>query len=235
MPSITGLRADIVPHWQWATRKWFDAEPLWYYHRAGTDEEIVANRKFYQLVDPDLRELCRLLNDHGLHTTPSCQGHFYPRDRFERIWEQLTREAPRIAGEGLVVKDSETDRQFLFRESGFVLPWDSFDSFYAQAADHQGTGYLGIVVPEDRPGLISQLCGLSGKRGIISMGFDERISQALDGRLYNIVVRPANDDERIRGWSQITHDFDLLLHRIPPDHGAAPAESCDRSASLWSK
>ena len=27
-----------------------------------------------------------------MRTTPSCQGHTYPKERFERIWEELKRE-----------------------------------------------------------------------------------------------------------------------------------------------
>src|SRR5512146_1091716 len=104
MNIVTGLRADIVPHREFAIRKWFYSSPLWYYHRAGTTDEIRADRRFYRLVDPDLRELCRILLDAGLRTTPSCQGHFYPRERFERIWDELQREQPLITGEGLEVK-----------------------------------------------------------------------------------------------------------------------------------
>ena len=46
--------------------------------------------------------------DAGLQTTPSCQGHFYPRDRFEKIWDELKREEPLITDGGLVVKGQLT-------------------------------------------------------------------------------------------------------------------------------
>src|SRR4051812_37377333 len=124
LPPIQGLRADIVPHRRWPVSKWFYANPLWYYHRPGTDEEINATRKFYQLVDPDLRQLCHLLNSAGLRTCPSCQGHFYERNRFENIWTELTREQDEIRDGGLVVKDSETDKEFLFKDKNYALPWN---------------------------------------------------------------------------------------------------------------
>src|SRR5690242_19227618 len=88
MKTITGLSAAIVPHRMWAVSRWFYANPIWYYHRLSAAHEICAGGKFYQLVDEELRELCRLLNEAGVRTTPSCQGHTYPKQRFERIWEE---------------------------------------------------------------------------------------------------------------------------------------------------
>src|ERR1043165_1765844 len=100
LERISGLKADIVPHRQWPVSKWFYANELWYYHRLGTDEEVVTGRKFYKLVDEDLRELCHVLPEAGLQTTPSCQGHFCDRSCFEKIWQELVREAVAIRGEG---------------------------------------------------------------------------------------------------------------------------------------
>src|SRR5438067_8000604 len=73
--TIRGLQAGLVPHREWAVRRWFYANPIWYYHRRSAAHEIRPTGKFYKLVDPELREVCRLLNDAGLQTTPSCQGH----------------------------------------------------------------------------------------------------------------------------------------------------------------
>lgn len=143
---ISGLRADLAPHHEWATRRWFYANPIWYYHRQCAAHEIRAGGRFYQLVDPALREVCRLLNDAGLRTTPSCQGHSYPRLRFEQIWAELTREAPAIRGDGLIVRDCENDEPYLFREADWEVPWRSFAAFYDEAAAHQTEGYLGIIV-----------------------------------------------------------------------------------------
>lgn len=44
------------------------------------------------------------------------------RERFERIWTELNREAPQICDDGLVVRDCESDRPYLFRESGWHVP-----------------------------------------------------------------------------------------------------------------
>src|SRR6185312_8182997 len=142
--AITSLSADLLPHRDWAVSRWFYANPIWYYHRRSAAHEIRPSGKFYQLVDPLLRDVCHLLNDAGLRTTPSCEGHSYPRERFERIWEELKREEPLIRGEGLTVKDSENDEAFLFRQGDYQIPWASFDDFYREASAHQNVGYLGI-------------------------------------------------------------------------------------------
>src|SRR5438552_17455999 len=126
-PAINVLRAGIVEHRQWPLSKWYYANSLWYYHRRRNDDEIVTNWKFYQLVDPELRQICHLLNEAGLQTTPSCQGHFYEKQRFEHVWETLTREQSLIRADGLIVKDSETDHEVLFRCPNYSFQWKQFD------------------------------------------------------------------------------------------------------------
>jgi hypothetical protein len=217
LPPITGLRADIVPHSLWAISKWFYANPIWYYYRRGTDESKKTDRKFYELVDRELRELCKLLYDHGLHTTPSCQGHFYPKDRFKNIWRELTRESAAICGDGLVVKDSETDEHFLFREPDYRLAWRDFDEFYDDAGDHQGTGYLGILLPCDCEEVVERLRRLECDEPRLRMFFDEKNGRLLGGRLFSIIVLPRTDEERHDLWAGVTTRFGEILseHACP--------------------
>lgn len=237
MNRIGNLRADIVPHAHWAVSKWFYADPIWYYHRRGTDEELVAGRRFYELVDPELRELCRLLNEHGLHTTPSCQGHFYPKTRFEKIWAELGREAELVRGEGLVVKDSETQKEYLFCEGDYTLPWRTFEEFFAQAGEHQGMGYLGVLMPARDCGELTGLlrsaeCDSSSLR----MRFDPENGRALGGELFGIMVRPRTPTERARIWREVTDRFAGMLARhacarsfVPPP---PPESRSDYAAGL---
>jgi hypothetical protein len=217
VPPISGLRADIVPHSLWAISKWFYANSIWYYHKRGTDESKKTDRKFYELVDPELRDLCKLLYDHGLHTTPSCQGHLYPRERFEKVWRVLTREADEIRGRGLVLKDSETDRPYLFRDPGYSLAWRSFDEFYAEAGEHQGTGYLGILLPCDCEEVAERLRRLERDGPRVRMFFDEKNGALLGGWLFSILVRPRTDEERHELWRELTGRFGEILseHACP--------------------
>ncbi len=211
---LDDLQVDLLPHRQWAVSKWFYANPLWYYHRAGTDEQVVLNRRFYQLVDPDLRELCGLLNAQGLHTTPSCQGHFYLRDRFERIWEELRREAAAITAEGLVVKDSETQTPFLFRRGDYALPWNDFEAFHAQANEHQGTGYLGILLPPERQSVQARLCEAVGESRTFHMEADSQAGARLGGMLLHIFVKAPDPEVRRAAWAEVTGRVAAALNGV---------------------
>jgi hypothetical protein len=224
---ISGLKADIVPHRQWPVSKWFYANELWYYHRLGTDEEILTGRKFYQLVDDDLRELCYVLIEAGLHTTPSCQGHFYNRQRFEKIWEELLREGQAIRGAGLKMTDSETQKEYLFAEADYRLPWERFEQFYDQAGAQQGIGYIGVIVPADREDLRERIEGVSYCDAKSEITYDRILSRILRGHVFNIFVRSSGPEERGRIWKYITDWMRLAL--IP----AKVANGVESAGSFW--
>jgi hypothetical protein len=239
LPPVTGLRADIVPHREWAVRRWFYANPIWYYHRRSAEHEICADGKFYQLVDPQLREVCRLLNDAGVRTTPSCEGHSYPRQRFERIWEELTAEAEKVRGPGLVVRDCENERPYLFREPGYAVPWPSFDEFYREAGAHQGVGYLGIIIPSDLAPLARLLreesgnpSGRSATAGAVTkVRPEEDMGVILGGTILSIRVEAEDPHQRGAAWGRFTIRVREVLESNPQLR-APPIGACDASAEL---
>jgi|SRR5579884_612880 len=210
---LTDLRADLVPHRRWAVSRWFYANPIWYYHRPTADHEIDTRGRFYQLVDPDLRELCRLLNDHGIQTTPSCQGHSYPRERFERIWDQLNREEGAIRGQGLEVKDSENQQPFLFRNPDYDLPWSSFEEFYDQATAHQNIGYLGLLIPPGRDEFIRRLEREKYQSVSTSIGRDDDLGRRLRHVVFEIVVEALDPQARSIEWVNVTEYLRGQLRR----------------------
>jgi len=203
LDRITGLRAGIVPHREWPLCKWYYANPHWYYSRRGNAGEIVANRRFYQLVDPDLRPVCHLLNTAGLQTTPSCQGHFFERSRFETIWAVLSREQDLIRTGGLIVKDSETDREALFQDPQYQLPWNDFDAFYAQAGEHQGTGYLGILVPPERIDLADRF-RQNYRTEAAELSEDRELGDELGGQMFQLKLRTTGPAQRSEEWRRFT-------------------------------
>ena len=212
LPRITGLCAGILPHRDWPLSKWFYANPHWYYHLRQPEKQIVPNRKFYQLVDPELRPVCHLLNSAGLQTTPSCQGHFFERSRFEMIWDVLQREETLIRGDGLIVKDSETDRKALFQETDYSLGWKDFDAFYAQAGDHQGTGYLGILVPPERKELATAFYQ-AYRTEAAELSEDRELGRMLGGDMFQLIVQTKGPAERSEEWRRFTEWVRDLLRQ----------------------
>src|SRR5687768_16127691 len=204
--GIRGLEAGFVPHRQWPLRKWYYANPLWFYHEAFAADEMIPSPKFYELVDPELRDLCRGLHAAGLHTTPSCQGHFYGRERFERIWAELVREQAKVNGAGLPVKDSETQQEHLFRNQAFRLPWHSVDAFFDEASAQQGEGFIGILVPLDREDLQAGLARAVRHDEVSRIEFDDAIGRRLGAHLLAIHVTPRSPEERERIWQAITRE-----------------------------
>jgi hypothetical protein len=215
---ISGLRADLVPHRDWAVSRWFYSNPIWYYHRRSVAHEICPSGRFYRLVDPELREVCKLLNDAGAHTTPSCQGHSYPRERFERVWDELRREKLLIRREGLVVKDCENDESYLFRQSDYCVPWPSPADFYREAAAHQNVGYLGMLVPEGHGDLARQFWDGRYTTPATRLRPNEQIGALLGGTLFEVRVEATDPPTRAVEWRAFTKYVSQLL--IPANVGA---------------
>jgi hypothetical protein len=212
-PRVEGLKAGLVPHREWAVSRWFYADPVWYYYRRSTAHEICPGGRFYQLVDPELREVCRLLHEAGVGTTPSCQGHSYPRERFERIWEELKREEGPIRGEGLVVKDSESQKEYLFRDAAYRLPWGSFEEFYEAAGTHQNLGYLGVIVPEEMPALAERLAEDGYRTDVTRVEEEPEVGRLLGGRLFGIHVNADDPHFRSAEWRALTEYVGRTLER----------------------
>jgi hypothetical protein len=205
LPSISALSAGLVAHHEWAARRWFYANPIWYYHRQSTEHEIRNARRFYELVDPALREVCQLLNGAGLRTTPSCQGHSHLRQRFEQIWSELNREALEIRGGGLVVRDCENDTPYLF------VPWPSFDTFYREAASHQNEGYLGIIVPGSEQPLAERFQHDPYRTRWSKLALERDPPPALSGTLFGIRVKAVDESTRAREWQRFTRYIRALI------------------------
>lgn len=212
-PTIYGLQPDIVPHRQWALCRWYSAGDCWFYHRRGTHEEISSSRSFYKGVDPELRELCHFLHDRGVRTTPSCQGHFHDRDHFEKVWEELRIETEKIVSAGLLVTDSESQQQYHYRNMHYRLPWESFEEFFDQAAAHQQTGFLGLIVPQDRESIWMTLQSLRSRDRMKHLSFDPSLSRALGGYVFDIFVRAENPEDRSTKWRTVT---ETIRRRLSP-------------------
>lgn len=214
LPIISTLRADLVSHREMAIRKWYAGSSNWYYHRRALPGEYDCSRRFYQLIDPQLRGLCRLLHRYGIHTTPSCQGHFYGRDYFERIWDALVRERDLIQTTGLKVRESSEGREFLFRACTYELPWPNFNEFYSLASTTQTQGYLGILLPREQHALVCELHNHPFHTERAAIHFDGDLSCLLGGSVFGVTVQPRDPAERDRLWQSVVEYLHAILSRV---------------------
>lgn len=210
-PAIAGLQAGLIPLREFPLRKWFYVTPLWYYHAPSLQHHLNRDPNFYELVDPLLRDLCFLLQRAGLYTTPSCQGHFYVRGRFEKIWADLKRDEAAIREGGLIVKDSETDQAYLFQNPAYALPWESFEQFYHETDAHQNKGYVGIVIPPDRVELLETLQTCRFESPCARIAFDPQLTATLGQPLLGVHVEPPTRLQRDAAWQAITTYFRFVL------------------------
>ncbi|MFP4224134.1 MAG: hypothetical protein ACOCTI_04335 [Phycisphaeraceae bacterium] len=209
---IRGLGSTVVPHWKFAATRWFRGPGQWHYHRPGLPGKASRSPRFYEQIDRDLRPLCRLIHRAGLETTPSCQGHFYPRMHFQRLWQDLRRDQELIRREGLRVRDVATDRVWIFQDPDYLLPWAEDGSFWRDASRQQGVGYLGILLPGPWPVKTDSL--LRATRAVPGVRATVDPDGAQQGQgLLNLVVDTGGPAKQTLAWSRLTEQFRQALAR----------------------
>ncbi len=209
---VTDLRADFVPGTRLAIRQWFCASPLWHYHRSGVS--LHGGSHFdYQMVDPDLRQLCQTLHQFDIPTAASCEGHFHDREWFEEVWDELQREADMVKTTGLPVRDSHEGRSAVFRNPQYRLPWRNESRFYDQVVRRQSPGSMSFVVPDDRAGLRERLARDEYATSRSRIRFDQPLNRMLQHAAYTITVNGQDERDRRSAWQEI-HAYmqDVLNH-----------------------
>lgn len=209
--TLDDLEVGLIAPRRFPLRRWFYANPIWYYHTPATEHKLRTDAKFYELVDPDLRELCHVLIESGLRTTPSCQGHFYPESRFTRIWDELVRESALVQSIGLIVKDSESDVPYRFRNPDYRLPWSSYAEFMEEASSHQHRGYIGIAVPANRPELAARFFKRPFTADAATLVHDEELTRVLGEPIFSVNVDPGTPEERDEAWQTVTRHVKTVL------------------------
>ncbi|MGE0080074.1 MAG: hypothetical protein AB7U81_02120 [Thiohalomonadaceae bacterium] len=198
---LTGLEAGIVPHRTWFRRQWFQGEGTRYYHRPRPlAASFAPDADFYERVDPLLRDICRHLHGRGLRTAPSCEGHFHGRAHFERLWDELQREARAITGAGLIVRDAENGRSHLFRDPRYRLPWQRFEQFFGESIVHQAWGYLGIIIPRQQGARHARLRAALREMDDAQCAFEPDATGPRDAWLLHVLVQPRDPADAARRW-----------------------------------
>lgn len=210
MQVTTHLETGLVPRKHFARRRWYHASNLWYYHRPGPPPKLQLDRQFYELIDPDLRDLCRRLHERGISTAPSCSGHFHKAAYLVDVWDQLQREAEQIRTTGLVVQDCETKEDVLFRNPTHQLPWDMFRDFQEDLRTSQKGGYLGVIFRNDTEGVREQFTHDDLFES--NAAYEAEEPDTTGDWILHIMVDAPTPDALTHQWNEVTRHLNQLLH-----------------------
>lgn len=144
------INPDLIPQKDFHKGYWLsisEPNPWYYFFPAQRSFRIPASESFYKTLDADLVKAVRLLHSQGIPTTPSCSGHLYGPEHYSQIFGRLVSNAEKIAGDGVILEDSESGTKYFYRNASFRLPWNH-DSFVEKSLVYQITGVLGFVDPE---------------------------------------------------------------------------------------
>ncbi len=208
--TANDLETGLIPRRSFICRRWYHASNLWYYHRPEPAPQPRLDRRFYELIDDDIRDLCRHLHNHGIGTTPSCSGHFHAKAHFLEIWAELQHEADQIRTTGLVVEDCQTRQQLLFRNPSHKLPWGSFHEFRQDVRANQSGGYLGVIFRNDIDGIREQFShdNLFERNA----AYEAREPDAQGNWLLHIMVDASTPDALTLQWNLVDRHLRQLLH-----------------------
>ncbi len=213
---VSNLAAGLVPLNEFPLRRWYYVEtaagrPRWYYHARALEHRLRDGPRFYELIDPPLRELCRIVLRAGLFTTPSCAGHFHLPEHYRAVWSDLWRDAAAVRAAGLVVTDSENGAGWAFRNAAYELPWRDCDAFCEEVMAHQNEGYIGVIVPAERRQAAARLQAWDVANPAVRIVFENELSRLFDQQTFGVYTWTRTPTERDAVWAEVTARLRRLL------------------------
>ncbi len=139
------ISADYIPPEEMHLVRWYlPMRPgvKWYYHRYHGQIDSSLQTPI-ELVDPSLRPIIRRLNEAGLPTLASCEGHWLSEEEFIAILEQLRRDEKAIRTKGLKLLDLHTGETIHYVDRNYRRPEE--DELRRQVYDHQGIGFYSYL------------------------------------------------------------------------------------------
>lgn len=136
---------ELIPHTEFHKGRWLlpvDGAD-WYYFMKKPGKHEPSRKGFLSSVDRPLRELVRFFQGKKLRTTPSCSGHHFKSEEFEKIYDALEQDRDKVNTSGLELKDVETGESYFFKDASYRLPWSKQD-FLEKIKRYQQTGVIGF-------------------------------------------------------------------------------------------
>jgi len=199
------LHADFLPPDMSQLVRWWvpvRTGKNWFYY--STSDNLLPGVTDTPLiyVDPYLRPIVSALNEAGLPTFASCQGHFWTWNEFVVLYDQLLSDQELIKTEGLLVRDLLTDEVVLHRDPKYQVP--PRDKMWAELKAFEGFGHFAFGV-SSLAGVLPLIRALSSAEAKLAF------SSRTDMTVVNVYVpsTPATQDAI---WSALTTRF---LAEIP--------------------
>jgi hypothetical protein len=145
MHSQLKITPDLIPHKNFHKGKWLlpIKRPNWYYFKKGKNKNTISNTSFLHSIDKPLKELVKFLHKKGIKTTPSCAGHHISEKNFEKIYTSLKKDKKDIRKNGLLFKDCETGKIYIYKNKNYILPWTK-KKFLSNVMNYQKQGVIGL-------------------------------------------------------------------------------------------
>lgn len=197
------LSADIVPIADMNDKRWFVSENHTniYYHCDRLDVETEINDDIIDTVDPNLKNLVRFFHTRGIQTGASCQGHEETIFDVSERYIALQDDAEQIRNEGLVVTDLESGEEFIWQDSEYEIPFDSFDDAIEEFTHHSIKGALTIYLSDSD---IETLLEIEPEINDIGITV-QHIGDLDDGRYeYMLFAESQSEDEQADKWKSLT-------------------------------
>jgi hypothetical protein len=195
------ITADLVPHTLFHKGIWLQSveNPGWYYFMKKENRNKIKNISFIKSVDEPLKELVQFLHKRNIKTTPSCSGHHIIERDLEKIYNSLESDGEKIRDTGIKLKDVETDKEHLFYDKHYLLPW-SKKVFLEKLELYQQKGVLGIKLGNRK----------KAKEEVLNLKIDGVSTREKDAIIFIFTNENKKGDNKST-WKEITKQVKKIL------------------------
>lgn len=183
------ISSDLIPHNKFHKGEWYRSQSQWYYFNQCEQEyKLPTSKVFYEGIDTQLLPIVKYLHSKNIPTTPSCEGHFYNRKYYKKLYTKLCKDSELIKTVGIILENDKYTH--LYVDQNYTIPWTESE-FLQQVSTYQTNGVLGFV---DN---YSKYYNILRKQQI------ENIKISHDDPVTLIQVKSTNNTEMCTNWNAI--------------------------------
>lgn len=140
------LNVDLIPHRDFHKGFWLQTQksPWYLFYQKPRKYFLPKDKSFYKTVDESLLPIVKLLHSKNIPTTPSCSGHIMSPKHYFDLYDTIESTIDFIQGDGVVLHNSETGKNFYYKNKNYILPWHK-EEFVDLMDGYQKKGVIGFV------------------------------------------------------------------------------------------